>query len=94
MFKKINEDGGVTLWAIEIKDVGCITKVHDIAAGDTTMFIPGVKIGAIREGRANRRELVKIDFDSKGFADNIAREVQDILGGDIPDNLKAAFGTA
>ena len=62
MFKKLNEDGGTALYAIEIKNTGCIVKVDDVS-GTNVFFIPGVRIQNVEGTKIPRRELVSTSAD-------------------------------
>jgi len=89
MFKKVKEDGDTILSAIDIPDTGCIVRVESIKNKKyTDMFVPGIETKVITEAKQTRREFVKIGFNTREFADGMAKDFQEILGGIMPSGSK------
>jgi hypothetical protein len=88
MYKKIKQDGNVTMFGIEIPKAGVIVKLVDKEVdGVTVMYIPAVEMKTVTDANVTRRELAAIGFDAKGMADKVGKEFTDIFGG-LDDVLK------
>ena len=78
MYKRIKQNGNVTLYAIDMAGIGCIVKVVDGGKEDV-LFIPGVTTERVVEASIARREFIPIVPDTDAVADDIGDVVADIM---------------